>query len=693
MQLTQDQARAINAVDSFLKDKTLDAFLLRGSAGTGKTTLIAKIVDLIAASNMSCALLAPTGRAARILGNKVRQITRQEIATGTIHSAIYSLKHLDVNEEAQSDNDPGLRLIFPLKEEEPSVRVFIIDEASMVGDRETPGDFVRFGSGRLLKDIISYTRMQRPGREGEQIAKLLFVGDPAQLPPVGENISPALCKDHMTKKYHLRIAVNELEKVMRQCEGSGILERAKIIRQAISKKDFNSFSMNPNGQDVVKIEVNQALDRIETDINEKKSAVVVVHSNATALDYNRSIRARLWGNADQPVRPRDTLLINRNSQSGLRNGDLVQVLEVDRAAEKYNVPIKGNGKVELSFRSAEVDYCECDGTVVRLPCLLLENLLDSRVRELSPLEQRALLVHFRMRHPDLPPRSDEFRLALLYDRYFNALQVKYGYAMTCHKAQGGEWDTAYVDFHYGGGTRNASFFRWAYTAITRAKQRLYVIGAPEFGATDDIDWSQSADPSGASPPFGRDLTKDPDWNRLSFSAATGRVRLMPTHQRLRENWDSHNIRIERLQHLQYCERYSLVRGNNTVNVQYYYNKNFQMGRHEPAPGENTNQDLLNEALEAFNVINKTGTTAEQLDQFIQDFLDHLDVKLSDSPLKRSAFKSMPYRLRVSFSDTVRQGDIDFIYDGSMKWTKAQEVGGSGASGGIYDEVRLLMDKS
>ena len=692
MQLTQDQACAINAVDSFLRDKTLDAFVLRGSAGTGKTTLIAKIVDLVAASNMSCALLAPTGRAARILGNKVRQITRQEIATGTIHSAIYSLKHLDVNEEAQSDNDPGLRLIFPLKEEEPSVRVFIIDEASMVGDREAPGDFVRFGSGRLLKDIISYSRMQRPGREGEQIVKLLFVGDPAQLPPVGENISPALCKNHMTKEYRLRIVVHELEKVMRQSEGSGILERATTIRQAISKKVFNSFSMNPNRQDVVKIEGNQALDRIETDINERKSAVIVVHSNATALDYNRSIRARLWGNADQPVRPRDTLLINRNSQSGLRNGDLVQVLEVARAAEKYNVPIKGNGRVELSFRSAEVDYCECDGTVVRLPCLLLENLLDSRVRELSPLEQRALLVHFRMRHPDLPPRSDEFRLALLHDRYFNALQVKYGYAMTCHKAQGGEWDTAYVDFHYGGGYRNASFFRWAYTAITRAKQRLYVIGAPGFDEIC-IKWSPSAtNSSGASSPFGTDPTKDTDWNRLSFSAAT--APLMPTHQRLRENWDSHKIIIEQLQHLQYCERYSLVRRDSTVNVQYYYNKKFQIVRHGPAPGENTNQDLLNEALEAFNVINEAGTTAEQPDQFIQDFLDHLDVKLSNSPLKRSAFKtSMPYRLRVSFSDTIRQGDIDFIYDGSMKWTAAQEVGGPGASDGIYDEVRLLMDKS
>ena len=193
IQLTGEQSAALDAIKSFLLDDSRDAFVLRGSAGTGKTTLIAKLVNMLEEMNLSCSLLAPTGRAARILGNKIKQITGNPGYEGsTIHRAIYTLTHLEVNEGAETANDPGVRMIFPLKEEESVVSLFVIDESSMVGDKENHGDFMQFGSGRLLMDIVTFARMSRPGRTKDHLTKLLFVGDPVQLPPVGENASPAL---------------------------------------------------------------------------------------------------------------------------------------------------------------------------------------------------------------------------------------------------------------------------------------------------------------------------------------------------------------------------------------------------------------------------------------------------------------------------------------------------------------------
>ncbi len=188
IQLTQEQSAALQAIQSFVLDDKQDAFILRGSAGTGKTTLIAKLVDTLDSMSLTYGLLAPTGRAARILGNKIKQLSPTAQSEGrTIHSAIYTLNHMEVNEGAETANDPGLRMFFPLREEEPAVSLFVIDESSMVGDKETMGDVMQFGSGRLLKDVVTYARMRRPGRSDDHITKLLFVGDPAQLPPVGEN--------------------------------------------------------------------------------------------------------------------------------------------------------------------------------------------------------------------------------------------------------------------------------------------------------------------------------------------------------------------------------------------------------------------------------------------------------------------------------------------------------------------------
>lgn len=690
--LTPDQSTAISAIKVFLRDDKLDAFILRGSAGTGKTTLIAKIVEELQGMNLSCSLLAPTGRAARILGNKIKQITgRQEHEGSTIHRAIYTLSQIDVNEEAETANDPGVRMTFPLKEDESLVSLFIIDESSMVGDKESQGDVVQFGTGRLLRDIVTYSRLRRPGRDIDHLTKLLFVGDPAQLPPVGEKASPALSDDYLNREFGLSVSSFDLCTVMRQTADSAILERATELRDALFAERFNTFSLQPNQQDIDQVDAKKAVDLIVEGIQSKQSTVAVVRSNAKALEYNRNVRDRRWGDAALPIQVNETLLVNRNSPTHLmNNGDLVKVKKVAQDAKVVPVQLKGGHRVELSFRAVTVAFRDGDGSVIQSDCLALENLLDSPNRELTPLEQRALLVYFRNRHPDLHPKSAEFRRTIFVDPYFNALQVKYGYAMTCHKAQGGEWDIAIVDFESNVGTRNASFFRWAYTAITRAANKLVAVNPPNFTAINGIAWERPA--SSVSPTNTNksgDFAADPDWNRLAFSLAI--APLMEVHKQLRAVWHAQGINIEQLQHLQYCERYTLERDGKRATVQYYYNGKHQLSRAGVVPNALSDDQLAGVALTSLNeLVNKPGSGNGPADEFIKAFLERLDATLANSAIKRTAFRTMPYRLRITVADTYRKGDIDFTYDGSSTWTSAQEVGGPGSTSGLYDEIQNLM---
>ena len=217
--LTSHQSEALNAIRAFVQGPG-DCFILEGGAGTGKTTLLAALAGWLEADYRPRVFLAPTGRAARILGDKTGA------SPTTIHGCIYAFERLNVFEEAQTENDPGLGFRFGLKKDDPGATVFVVDESSMVGDVDDKQDVLRFGSGRLLADLIEYSRIGRPGRSpSDPGAKLLFVGDPAQLPPVGQKISPALSADYLLKEFGLSCTGFELTEVHRQAAGSVILER------------------------------------------------------------------------------------------------------------------------------------------------------------------------------------------------------------------------------------------------------------------------------------------------------------------------------------------------------------------------------------------------------------------------------------------------------------------------------------
>ncbi|MBK1620315.1 hypothetical protein CKO42_18085 [Lamprobacter modestohalophilus] len=669
--------------------------VLKGGAGTGKTTLLAALALWLKAERLPHAFLAPTGRAARILRDKTGA------DTSTIHQRIYSFAKLEVFEEAKLKNDPGMRVRFHLKGDDPGSTLFVVDEASMVGDQADKQDMLRFGSGRLLADLIEYTRIGRLGRMcGDIGAKLLFVGDPAQLPPVRQSSSPALSSEHLSSEYGLSCIDLELTDVHRQETGSAILERATEIRQAVQSKSFNHFRLSPFGETLIEETVVQGIDRIARAYQERRPhGVLITYTNAKAAEMNRAIRGRLWGDENADLRPGDRLLINRNSpRCDLFNGDLVQVLDVSGMPDRRTVQPRGlTFPITLTFRKATVAYRNSGGIVQRMECLLLENLLNSKQGALTPEEQRALLVEFQKRYRDLKRNTNAFSLALKDDPWFNALQVKYGYAMTCHKAQGGEWESAVVYFDFSGGKQNADFFRWAYTAITRAKKTLVTIGAPEFDAYSEMQWQTLAplEESATNEQERRvELAADPDWNRFSFSSS--QVMLFDYHRQVRDALQSQGISIERHDHLSYCERYQIKCNGQVAGVQYRYKKTGRVSTITVADGCWAGDTVLAQsAVQAMQHVLHHGETADSeplSNPFIKAFFDRLEKSTAGAGLRILSKRVLPYKLRIEISDGARHGTLDFCYDGTPKWTVVQEVGAPGKSQGLFDMVKALMEE-
>ncbi len=482
--LNQEQVQALNRFSNFLESGN-SCFILSGGAGTGKTTLIRAFCETLEKREQRFFLLTPTGRASRVLQRSTGR------TASTIHSAIYAYDRMEILDEQENpEAKEGMRVTYKLRDEDYGNIVLIVDEASMVGDREEEKDSLQFGSGRLLKDVLDFARIRSGGKSPSK-AKVVFVGDPAQLPPVGETESPALSKTYLKEKHGLNAEVFELTQVMRQKQGGAILRNAHRVRESVISGRCLEFELKKADGEVEEITAKGALDLLEEDFRRSNGkSVFITYSNAKALQFNQALRERLWNEENPEIRTGDVLLVNRNDRkTGLCNGDLVRVVSVEPPTLPHTIHLKNiPDPVRLRFRNVRIAF-PAEGSaedVVEHRVLILENLLDSPERILSALEQRALLVDFTNRHRDLKRGSKEFLLELSQDPFFNALQVKFGYAMTCHKAQGGEWERGVVNFEPRHPGQNRDFFRWAYTAITRAKKTLLVINPPSFSSIDGL---------------------------------------------------------------------------------------------------------------------------------------------------------------------------------------------------------------
>jgi len=315
--------------------------------------------------------------------------------------------------------------------------------------------------------------------EASQKSRLIFVGDPAQLPPVGSPISPALDSAYLRQEHGVEAAEFELTEVVRQAESSAILRSATRLRELIGEQREDELEILPHAGEIESVGAARVCKLLVDAHRAGKGHdwFFVTQSNSRALQYNLMIRAALFsGDGREPVAAGDHLMVIKNDfRTGFSNGDLVRVIGVEGEEETVRIKV-GTELVDLSFLDVQLGFRTLDGSLMQTRCKILQNALFSELRGLSPAAQKALYLDFKRRHSTLRPNTVEFTNLLEQDAYFNALHVKFGYAATCHKAQGGEWENVVVLFE--NQRTNIDALRWAYTAITRARSRLYGFNLP-----------------------------------------------------------------------------------------------------------------------------------------------------------------------------------------------------------------------
>lgn len=484
--LNSQQESVISKIENFMEGSDR-VFLLKGFAGTGKTTLVKGIIKALENDKRKFVVCAPTGRASKILRDK----------TGygkTIHSTIYDFNNLlTINSEEKDIAEHSFQYQFPVVKLEENT-VVIVDEASMISSRKSQHELFRFGTDVLLDDLMTYAQLQIKSNRN----KLILIGDPAQLSPIGDNKSWALEKSFYEKK---EISVLEvfLTEVMRQ-EKNQILENATRIRKCIENQRNRVLEFEFDEESCFNFNEGNIVEKYCElfPVPEFNEGVIINFSNAQNLLYNKEIRKIYFPGKEHICTGDMVQIINNNYHTYGReifNGDFAKVVSVFET-EKISAPVyvDENGKkikkiFTFSFRKV---------------CLLLpdnpepfdayinETLLESTERDLSVDEMKALYINTIMRFqkdfPNSNIKSEQFKSYLKADPFFNALRVKYGYSITGHKSQGGEWKSVIVDY-YGQVSLSIMPLRWCYTVTTRASEKLYAVNFPNFGKFYKLNFS------------------------------------------------------------------------------------------------------------------------------------------------------------------------------------------------------------
>jgi guanylate kinase len=494
LNLSPGQKEALIQLSVFF-ESSRKVFLLKGYAGSGKTTILKGVVNYLKSQKKEFIVMAPTGRAAKVLRDKTGHGV-------TIHKGIYNFSKLkSVNQDAEDDADHSFHYYFPLNELETNEKIIIVDESSMISNVETKNELFTFGTNILLNDLLSYARLQTSN------SKIIFVGDPAQLPPYGDSKSLALDNNYF-KELEIEVEETEMTEVLRQ-ENNLILENAKKIRSLLELEHRTQLQLEFDKESFIKTEAIDIVEKYASyfPVPEIGNGVVISFSNAQCYQYNTAIREKIFPKQKEVVAG-DLLLINNNNYhtygAELFNGDIAKVISVDLEIISQSAPVycdvngvKVKRNIKFNFRKI----------IIRIPshpdeiqCYIIDSLLHSINRDLSICEMKALYINFMIRFNDEQRRrkengidwykvgSEEFKQALKNDPFFNALKVKFGYAITCHKAQGGEWDKVFVDY-YGRVSLKTDPLRWCYTATTRGINTVFAINTPQFGKLDKFKFS------------------------------------------------------------------------------------------------------------------------------------------------------------------------------------------------------------
>ncbi|MCB0838073.1 MAG: AAA family ATPase [Bacteroidetes bacterium] len=449
--LTEDQERALEIFMEFYHShEDRSAYLLTGSAGTGKTFLINIFTALLRKMGYKVILLAPTGRAAKVITRRTKRLAY------TIHHHIYSPK-----ENAFGD------VSFELKaNKEKSRVVYVVDEASMIGDHSDSSI-----PNSLLRDLLRYVFY------GDEQRKIILVGDPVQLPPVGHNDSPALDPDKLSYLGDLDVFHSHLTEVKRQLVDSGVLENAVLIRDAFLGQNIQELRLDLN-RDVQMLE--RPYEALETymgyfEPGNQDRAVFITYSNYQATKVNQAIRHQIFG-AEEPLVASDLLMVVKNNYAWgdpkrlpfIANGEMGTVRDVypESYEEKYG----------LKWMDVEIEFLDARGEIMLVECKIVLDLLENKQPQ---LDQGVMYSILQQRKQEYMGMSASKAASLLRtDPYVNALQVKYGYAITGHKSQGGQWENVIIGFEPDYGNDLRAYIRWTYTVFTRAEERVFLLNCP-----------------------------------------------------------------------------------------------------------------------------------------------------------------------------------------------------------------------
>lgn len=445
---TLSQKKIVEKVANYLADDDFSKiFILNGYAGTGKTTLISALVAALKDLNIKTILLAPTGRAAKVLGRYAHE------KAFTIHKRIYR-ERTNANYESKFSLD--------LNREHDAL--FIVDEASMLSNGGNEGQL--FGSGELLEDLVSYVRSGKRCR-------LMLVGDDAQLPPVGQERSPALDPDYMRRYGEVEYGV--MDEVVRQEAESGILFNATLVRCMLEQGIYEFPRFRTSFDDIESLSGGEFLERLQDcyDRYGRDEVIVITRSNKRANRYNEGIRRNVLG-AEEEIESGDMLMVVKNNYHYterieecpihfMANGDIVRLRRLRRSEELYG----------FRFANAQLAFPDYDDTEIE--CKILLDTLRSESPSLTGEESKRLFSEVEQDYLDIKSKIKRFK-EIRENPHFNAVQVKFAYAVTCHKAQGGQWRAVFIDrFLFGDEGMTRDWMRWLYTALTRATDRLYLV--------------------------------------------------------------------------------------------------------------------------------------------------------------------------------------------------------------------------
>jgi len=438
-------------IANFIIDaKNDEIFVLKGFAGTGKTTVISTIVNQLINANTKYLLLAPTGRAAKVISNYAQK------PAFTIHKKIYFPKKTS-----------GGGVSFTLQPNKFTNTIFIVDEASMISDVNQESNM--YENGSLLDDLLAYV-------DSGKNCKVVFVGDTAQLPPVHLDVSPALNIDTLALHYNKNVNHIELDEVMRQEESSGILFNATELREILKSHFIDTYKFNVLGfKDIIRLQ--DGYD-IQDAINESfgnyglEETVFIVRSNKRANQYNEQIRTKILSKESE-ISSGDYMMVVKNNYFWLKdsdeagfiaNGDIIEILEIRNVKELYGFKF-------ATVKIRMVDY----PNQIPFDTILLLDTVKSESPSLTYEESNKLYQEVLLDYEEETSKYKKFQ-KVKNNEYFNALQVKFSYAITCHKSQGGQWNTVFIEQPYLPNGIDRDYIRWLYTAMTRAKEKLYLIG-------------------------------------------------------------------------------------------------------------------------------------------------------------------------------------------------------------------------